>query len=140
MAIVRQELSNWTFYLVFPGIVALAFYLAVMNKFSWVMLFIGFGILPLLDDVCSKDWLNPTLEEIQVLEHKNSFRAMLYLGILLDWSVIFFAMNRLESFDIFELIPLLILLTLLHSTGFIVAHEMFHKENWLDKAVGKKLV
>lgn len=101
------------------------------------MICVVFAGLPWLDEVCSKDWLNPTLEDITDLENKQSFRLMLYVGIACDWSLIFYAMNRLNEFSTFELVPLFILLTLLDSTGFIVAHEMFHKENWLDKAVGK---
>jgi hypothetical protein len=136
MAGERKELSNWTFYLLFPGIVAFVFFFGIVLKSSWSMVFFIFGILPWLDDICSKDWLNPTLEEITELEQKQSFRLMLYLGIAMDWSVIFYAMSNLHRFTTFELIPLFVLLMLLDSTGFIIAHEMFHKENWLDKTVG----
>lgn len=61
---------------------------------------------------------------------------MLYLTLVLDWTAILYASNFLREIPWYDIIPLVFLMALLASMSFLIAHELFHKENIVDKVMG----
>lgn len=110
--------------------------LVVKLNLHFLMLYVIFGIIPWLDEYSSEDWLNPTLEQIVKLESRLSFKLMLYLGIVCDWGAILTGMSNLKLMGPLDMLTTVTLMTLLSSTGFLIAHELFHKHNWLDRTIG----
>lgn len=134
---VRKELNFQWVYLTLPLVIIFAFTFAVHLKLPFLVLFFIFGIMAKLDQLLSQDWVNPTLEEIKELENKQGFRVLLYLALLLDWTAIFIAPKYLQSLPWYNYPPILVLLSLLNSMSFLVAHELFHKDSVLDKFFGR---
>jgi hypothetical protein len=61
----------------------------------------------------------------------------LYIVIFLDWNIFFAAMSTVHMITIWNLIPTLFLAANMCTSGFLVAHELFHKPNIFDKTIGK---
>ena len=101
-------------------------------------LFLTFGILPLCDNYGDKDWENPTLKEIGELEQKSSFRVALYVALVMDWAISFMTLREIESVTKTPLhtVVTVFLMATLYTSTFLIAHELFHKNNLLDKVVG----
>ena len=66
-----------------------------ISAHAFIFIIIIYAILPLLDEVLSLDWRNPTVEERLKLEENNvRFKAALYITAILDW-ILFFKMMTL---------------------------------------------
>lgn len=124
------------YYFLFPGVVLLGQIVVVRLKLPFLMLYVIFGIIPWLDEYSSEDWLNPTLDQIIKLESRISFKLMLYFGIICDWGAILTGMSSLKFMGPLDMLTTVILMTLLSSTGFLIAHELFHKQNLVDRTIG----
>lgn len=127
-------------YLLMPVLIICFFYpLEFYFKLPWAVLFIAYGLIPKLDNILKHDWKNPTLEEIQVLEKNQRFRIVLYLTLLLDWFFLWRGLRAVyyNELTFFEMLPFMFMMHNAAAIGFLVAHELFHKENALDRIVGK---
>lgn len=124
---VRGELKNSWYYLALPIIIVAAYFIAIEMALPFVVIWFIFGVIPKLDEKWSKDWLNPTLGEIQELENMWKFKFVLYLSLILDWAVLFVASRIIWTVPVWDIPPLVFLMILLNSMSFLVAHEIFHK-------------
>ena len=105
-------------------------------RLQWMGIFLIFGIIPMFDKIWRHDWLNPTVDDIGLLEADWRFKLCLYLTILLDWAAFLTAMRNVHRLNEWTILPAIFLASNMCSTGFLVAHELFHKNNPVDKAVG----
>lgn len=68
---------------------------------AWLTLFIIYAILPLLDEVCTLDQVNPTEAQRKELEQNDIyFRICLYLTIAADWFLFFKFMAYFTTFTL----------------------------------------
>jgi hypothetical protein len=133
---VRGELNTCWFYLTLPFIIFTGYFIAYAWKLPFVEVWVIFGLIPRIDELISQDWLNPTLEEIMALENSAKFKIVLYLSLLADWGALVAASYTIWSVDWVDVVPLVFLMALLSSISFLVAHELFHKDNICDKFFG----
>lgn len=112
------------------------------NIHPFALIFFVYGLLPLLDEWFAFDWRNPTEEERQELERKNPwFQASLFLSLLLDWLALFkmlriFSEMTIGWDNIIHVIATTYILTHIGAVSFLVAHEIFHKNGAMNKAIG----
>jgi len=104
----------------------------------WINAIIYVGI-PLLDLLAPNDWLNPDTEQYKVLMEQNFwFKVPLWGLVLLEPLSFFYAIYHLT----FAELPLIFYPGAIFIIGtvaghhFLVAHEIFHKHEKLDKIVG----
>lgn len=62
---VRGELQAWWLYLGLPTLILAGYVVAYDWKLPFVYFWLLFGVIPRMDEKWSKDWLNPTLDEIK---------------------------------------------------------------------------
>lgn len=79
--------SSW-FYLALPVIIFVGYHVAYSWKLPFIYVWVIFGLIPRIDELMSKDWLNPSLEEIAQLENSVKFKAVLYLSLIADWAAL----------------------------------------------------
>lgn len=133
---IRGELNTCWYYLALPAIIFCGYFIAYEWKLPFVMVWVVFGLIPRLDSMISKDWLNPTLDEIIEVENSAKFKIVLYLSLIADWTALVFARFTIMNIKYYDLIPLMFLMSLLSSISFLVSHELFHKDNRFDKFFG----
>lgn len=108
----------------------------------WMLICFAYAILPLLDEIFSLDWRNPTEEERQELERRNPwFVGSLYLALILDWIAFFrflrfVATVELTLSSIVYFAAYFYIVTILGAVSFLVAHEIFHKPGWFNYYLG----
>jgi alkane 1-monooxygenase len=63
---------------------------------------------------------------------------VLYLTLLLDWLFLWRGLQAVyyNELSFWELMPFLFMMYNASAVGFLVAHELFHKENTLDRVAG----
>lgn len=99
-------------------------------------MFIVFGCIPLLDKIWRHDWVNPTQEDLELLDRDWRFKFCLYLVIVIDWAIVTVLLKNVHKLTPLQIIPALFMASNMCSTGFLVAHELFHKDSQFDKALG----
>lgn len=60
-------LAAWYYYLMFPVMVTVGFFIGHFLKLQWGVIFLIFGIIPLLDKYWRTDSVNPTHNDIELL-------------------------------------------------------------------------
>lgn len=132
------RLDNAYVYLLMPAFFVVAYVMTLQFKLPWVAIFLAYGLIPKYDSLLKKDWLNPTLEQMGQLEQDQRFRAMLYITVGLEWAFLFRALNVVYygEMPLWELLPFVYIMWSVSATGFLVAHELFHKNNRTDKVIG----
>lgn len=125
-------------YLMTPFTMIVVFSMMFFLRLPWSALFLLYGVIPKLDQILPRDWLNPTFEEMKELEKNQKFRAVIYFAIVLDWAAFFLAMNFIyyDEFTPMEMIPVTYLLTNASASAFLISHELIHKADILDWIVG----
>jgi alkane 1-monooxygenase len=56
--------------------------------------------------------------------------------VVLEWAVFLGVVIRINTFTMYNLVPMLFMRANLYSSGFLIAHELFHKESIFDKTIG----
>jgi alkane 1-monooxygenase len=113
-----------------------------LSSHAFVFIAIIYSILPLLDEFVSMDWKNPTRQERQSLEDNNFwFKFVLYVTAILDWVLFFktmevYANYEFTPFSILNIMGLVYIFSNLQSAQFAIAHEIFHKQSFLDRFFG----
>jgi alkane 1-monooxygenase len=132
----KRRLPHWWYYLLFPALTVQGFFVRRVLGLIWGNIFVVYGLIPLLDQMIKQDWQNPTLEEIMKIEKQNRYRFCLYIVIFLEWLLFFVSVVKQTEVTVWTIAPMLFIRANMYASGFLVAHELFHKENHLDKFVG----
>ena len=106
---------------------------------NWFAIFVIFGLLPVLDFLVPKDWLNPTKQQERELENKISFKIPLYLTILFDWHILLKVVGDLKNDDHIDLLKLsgqIFSVSISSSINFMSSHELIHKHDFMGRFVG----
>lgn len=122
-------------YYVFVLISCTNLFINLQLKLPAVVIFNLFALFPYLDDVISKDWMNPTLKETKELEDSVYFQIPLYSGLVVDWLLTIHMLNHFWNLTTFNQILGLFLLSLLFSSTFLIAHELMHHNNKFSKFI-----
>ena len=117
---------------------AITFYSISVWHQPWLAACIIFVGLPLADMLLPEDWLNPTENQTKKLAADIFFQIPLYVTTIVDWIYFFWIVNHLsqQPFDILYWSGALYMSGTLISTNFMVAHELFHKQDALARFVG----
>lgn len=127
-------------YYILPALIVLAVFF--IETYSFIIIAIIYSVLPLLDEVISMDWRNPNKQERQLLEENDiQFKTVIYLTGVVDWILFFkmmnvFAQYEFTPFSILNLLGIFIIFGTFQAAQFTIAHELFHKQNYLHRFFG----
>ncbi|BAM81102.1 similar to alkane hydroxylase [Cyanidioschyzon merolae strain 10D] len=117
----------------------------IFKKWStaFASIFLAFVLIPALDAVLGLDEENPCDAELHSGRHKLAYRVVLYVWPAVQWSFLFWA-ARLASegvdLSVSSFIGLGLTAGLLAAQGVNVSHELFHKRNAAEVALGKAIL
>lgn len=123
-----------------PAITVFGFCMRKYFDLYWAFIFISYGLIPMLDQVLSEDWKNPTLKQIIELERDQRYRMVIYFMVALDVFIFSSEVGNIGEFTFFNALPRLFVLANSYALGIIISHELTHKENFLDRAVGSLIL
>ncbi len=70
-----------------------------LEDHAFIFIIIIYSIVPLLDEILSLDWKNPSLEQRVNLEENNSwFKFALYFTAICDWLIFFRMMDIFANY------------------------------------------
>eukprot|EP00331_Platyophrya_macrostoma_P005035 CAMPEP_0176421854 /NCGR_PEP_ID=MMETSP0127-20121128/9412_1 /TAXON_ID=938130 /ORGANISM="Platyophrya macrostoma, Strain WH" /LENGTH=421 /DNA_ID=CAMNT_0017802645 /DNA_START=21 /DNA_END=1286 /DNA_ORIENTATION=+ len=120
------------------GLYFLVYILIEKYHQPWTAGFIVFVLLPVCDYVFSEDWLNPNSTQTKKLDDDVLFKIPLYLTVIVDWCFYFWVLNHLcaQPFNLYYCGGVLFITGILLATNIVVAHELFHKHDFLGRFVG----
>lgn len=119
--------------LLFIMVVGINIYDVTHNPY--VLLFIIYGLIPMVDELITMDNRNPTNEQAKAMADKLRFQVPLYVTIVVDWIIFFYAMNQYSETEIntktfFQLLGFVVVVSNLNAAQFSVSHEVMHKPGW----------
>lgn len=135
----KNDLLNCSFQYYLLSLLHFLFYYTTEKYHNpYIMLFLLFGILPVLDIILPTDDRNPTDEEYKKLVNQIRFKIPLFLSIITDWIVYWWALNKilLESNGIFFNIGLIASLAVFEGGNINICHELNHKTSFMHKLFG----
>ena len=105
-------------YLIITGI---GFYELTRNPY--ISLFMTYTLIPIIDEMITLDTRNPTYEEAKTMAEQIKYEIPLYLTILVDWGVFFYALNQYSTIELnfssfFMLLGLVITVSNLNASQF----------------------
>jgi hypothetical protein len=118
-------MTSFPYYLL--ALITIAGYFFIENH-SFIFIFVIYALLPILDEIISLDWRNPTAEErIKLIEDNFWFKFVLYFTALCDWILFFkmidlFANNEITPFSILNLMGQIFIFCNLQAVQFAIAH------------------
>ncbi len=105
----------------------------------WVMPFILYGIVPLLDRVIGTDPVNAPESAVGGLESDRYYRAIVFAYIPTQYAVTLFGVWLAVNGDLawWAMIGLVISVGMINGIGINTAHELGHKTNPLERWLAK---
>lgn len=131
--------SSWQYYI--PILFFCIFAWTLFEKNSpCFQIWVRQVIFPLFDVILPLDNRNPTKEEMKKLESQLKFRFPLYLRLILDWFFVLYAQHWFyenhESMSYLQIFFTIYAVGSSMSGNINIAHELMHKNNFLDKFLG----
>lgn len=111
--------------------------------FYYLTPMIAFGLIPLLDLIIGADQANLSAEKLEILSEKFGFRVITFLYVplqisLVIWGAYIVAHEALTGFEFAGFVFSIGITT--GGVGITVAHELFHKKNGFEQALGHALL
>eukprot|EP00742_Colponemidia_sp_Colp-10_P011643 GILJ01012965.1.p1 GENE.GILJ01012965.1~~GILJ01012965.1.p1 ORF type:complete len:403 (+),score=36.15 GILJ01012965.1:109-1317(+) len=110
---------------------------------TWIVVWFGFGLLPVLDLIMPVDTVNHFGDERRDLEQDFKFRIPLYVWIVVEYFVLFWSLYQTSNWSgtTMQFIGLVISMGITTGgIGLTVAHELFHKMHKMEQFLGKLLL
>ena len=127
-------------YFFLPAVVIVGYTATFYLSLPYTVIFFIYGIIPMMDQIAKKDWVNPNLREMKELEQDWGFKAVLYLAFAFEMCVYYYAAFMvLPTLSYYQLLPIVILGIHLFGVGFMISHELIHKGG-VDKVLGKSII
>ena len=107
-------------------------------KNPFLMIWLNFGIIPLLDKYLPFDNLTPSKEKQKEMKQMYRFKIPLILTALFDYITLFWSINEIvknENGEFYNL-GLILNMIMLQGTAFTTNHELNHKPSLFEKIVG----
>ncbi|CAD8211352.1 unnamed protein product [Paramecium octaurelia] len=129
--------SSYQYYTV-PFLYTMAIILISYFENAWIAIWIVYTLIPFLDEFFSLDLRNPSKDEQNKLEQEMRFKLPLYVCVIFDWISLIWMINFLlnNEIQIFNKLGIIFLCGNLAASNINIAHELFHKDNLLDKLLG----
>jgi len=104
----------------------------------YVLIFIAFGLLPVLDIILPVDERNPDEAEYKSLIKQVRFKIPLYVSNITTWLIYIYSLNKIlsQSNGIFFNIGLFISVSILEGASINLSHELMHKTSFISKFAG----
>ena len=138
---------GFLFVFVVPALMPLAAWLGARTGqpglMAWFPLFFLFVLLPLADHAAGHDPANPAEDLLISLEADVWFRALTLLAVPVQFATLAWSMQHFAAADLSPPGTLGWLLSLGVVGGILainVAHELIHKDTWLERAAGGLLL
>lgn len=139
-----RKISKYGYLSVFiiPISIIVSYYSANVYSF-YILPFILFIVLPIVDPILGPDNENYTKDQLDVLKEEKYYRAILHVWALVQtltmaWIVYVFLQNDVSTH---QFILLLINTMIMNGgVGITIAHELGHKTNKFDKFLAKLLL
>ena len=143
----REEASNsdkpWLLFSSLPyyvlPFVYYGFYISLRDYNNpFFFLWIIYGLMPLLEYYAKYDWLNPTKEQYKELGKAKAFKIPLYVSLIMSWIFTFWVIKYLcmTQFTGLHIVATIFGVGTLSSTNFLIAHELFHKNDTFGRIIG----
>ena len=134
----NDNLMHYSFQYYLMIFLNLIFLVSCHYGYSFVVFWLIYGILPLLDFHVIHDNKNPTKEELKKLRGEFKYKIPIYLTIMIDWVFMIWAVyeiNTTEKGLLYKLGVFLVSFTL-QGSSFTLSHEVFHKLNKWERMLG----
>lgn len=121
------------------SVIVLAFiYVTEYYHRPFIVLWIVYSLVPILDQIIPDDNINPTEAEEKVLKSQIKWKVPIYTFIFLEWVTLFWSFDYINrtNMTLFQQFVLLIAVSHISAIGFLFSHELFHKRDTLGKVVG----
>ena len=107
-------------------------------KNPFLMIWLNFGILPMLDKYLPFDNKNPSKEKQKEMKKMLRFKIPLVLTALFDYITLFWSINEVVKNENGEFYNFGIILNMimLQGTAFTTNHELNHKPSTFEKTIG----
>lgn len=112
--------------------------ICVYFKNPFLMLWINFGLLPLLDKYLPFDTENPSKEKQKEMKQMLRFKIPLVITSLLDYVSLFWSINEIvknENGNFYNF-GIILNMIMLQGTAFTTNHELNHKTSLFEKTIG----
>lgn len=109
---------------------------------AWSLIFIGYVILPMMDEFFALDLRNPSQKERkELLNADNYFKIPLFVTLLIDWFLFFKVLRYFSEFQLtfigaFNLVAFWIIFSNINAVQFSIAHQLFHKQEIVYRVLG----
>ncbi|MBK9253972.1 MAG: alkane 1-monooxygenase [Saprospiraceae bacterium] len=110
---------------------------------SYLTVIVTFGIVPILEQSFRQDTENLTVELKNEKSKSKYFDFLLYVNLFWVYGILTYIIYTLKTFDLalYEIIGIILSAgIMLGSNGINVAHELGHKQGWLQKTAAKILL
>lgn len=134
-----RAILDWHLPYYSPTLVAcLIIYVTEYYNQPIIFLWINYVIFPILDMCFPEDNTNPTPEEEKILSKQFKWILPVFSFAIIEWVIFFWSFSYLQRHDLGILQFILFAFTISHvnGEGFLISHELFHKNNLLFKALG----
>lgn len=132
----HPELNLLWPYFINSSLILLSVYLCYVVHLPLVYIFLTYGVMPMLDQLLSHDWVNPTISDMEYLDTQWKFKIPLYVNIVVEWVAYFLSIKYLLEKPLYTQPVEIFILVGLSTTGFLITHELFHKNSLVDKIIG----
>ena len=130
--------SSIKYYLL--SILIIIHHLCFCNYFNnpMVLIWIIYGLLPVLDEYLPRDEANPTKQEQHKMKNMLRYKIPLYLTLVLDWTSLIFSIKYVMTSNIGWLYNAGVIFAeiTIQAASFNLAHEINHKNNFFEKLIG----
>lgn len=101
-------------------------------------IWIGFAIIPIVDQLIPVDKFNPSLEEQNDLKKQKVWKLPILAFCLVDWAYFLWSVSKVVSGTLSTPYTIALLISCGHSSalGFLAAHETFHKKDATSRVLG----
>jgi len=131
--------SSWQYYIC-PLFYLFFIWNQVVNHAPLFQIWIVMVLYPFLDCILPFDNRNPSKEEIKQLDNQLKFKLPLYVFVGIDWFYVLYIQKWFyethASLSYLEIVWTVWATALLMAGNINVAHELLHKNNFLDKFLG----
>eukprot|EP01017_Pseudomicrothorax_dubius_P049580 TRINITY_DN923_c0_g1_i1.p1 TRINITY_DN923_c0_g1~~TRINITY_DN923_c0_g1_i1.p1 ORF type:complete len:414 (-),score=87.93 TRINITY_DN923_c0_g1_i1:458-1699(-) len=106
----------------------------------FILCWLAFAGIPLLDFLTPPDIRNPSKEEARRLSKELRFKIPVYVAVLVDWITEFWVINWLIQNDTKQspiiIIATILMIGLLGGLNINISHELVHKEDTFERGLG----
>jgi alkane 1-monooxygenase len=125
-------------YFTLSALVLLDIYLNEAFQKPLLVVWVAYGLLPIIDALVPEDTHNPTLEEQAQLKLQAKWKVPVLTYLMCDWIYFLWMLKSITSGELSFLHSLYVLIVAgnISGVGLVAAHEIFHKKDPVQRVIG----